>query len=378
MSPKTMWITMKPEDITNETDTSVPIENANLEKSKKERSVCKATKVESVQVISLIKANSKTDGNIDSEAYPIEVKVAKSIPAAIATDNKKSLSIEEKANKKKTNMNFESKADPVVDVKQATVTDIDKSPSIKTCQGHIEPDQEPVELDLESEADPVEVTDTYNKKPPSIKTCQEHIELHQEPIELDQQPIELDQDYIEPHQESIGTCQDHIETHQEPIELEQFVDSLPGVLESNKMKGSSAESDEKDMETMNTKMETVATTTEETLKKNEARCVDKSAPLEIPAAERLIPIEIPRIIYWEELGVEPLQLKKIKIGPLTETNEWSEKRAVDEQLENSFQQTETQNKVVDLTEFFLKRNEENADKVRNSSILYYMQEPQKL
>merc|ERR1719234_2504147 len=129
-------------------------------------------------------------------------------------------------------------------------------------------------------------------------------------------------------------------------------------MESNQIKGSSTKSDGKDMET-------VTTRTGEALKKTEARCVDKSAPLEISAGERLIPIEIPRIIYWEELGVEPLQLKKIKIGPLTETNQWSEKRAAaDEKLQNSFQETETQNKVVDLTEFFLNRNEENADKER--------------
>merc|ERR1719234_3074407 len=110
-------------------------------------------------------------------------------------------------------------------------------------------------------------------------------------------------------------------------------------MESNQIKGSSTKSDGKDMET-------VTTRTGEALKKNEARCVDNSAPLEISAEERLIPIEIPRIIYWEELGVEPLQLKKIKIGPMTETNKWSEKRAADEKLDNSFQETETQNKVV--------------------------------
>ena len=297
MSPKTMWITTK-SDTTNETDTSVLKENENLGKSKNERSVCKATKVESVQVISLIKANTKTDGNIDSEAYPIEVKLAKSLPAAIDTNEKKSLSIKQKENNK-TNLNIESEADPV-EVKQATVADTDnkKSPSIETCQKHIEPDQE-------------------------------------------------------------------------PIELEKIV-SQPGVLEPNKIEGSSTKSDEKDLETVTSKTEIVTTKTEETLTKNEATCVGQSA------RERLIPIEIPRIISWAELGVEPLQLKKIKIGPLTETNKWSEKRASDEKLENFFQDTETQNKVVDLTEFFLNRNEENAEKVRNSSILCVKQEHKSL
>ena len=231
MSPKTMWITTK-SDTTNETGTSGPtIKDVNLEKSKNERSVCKATQVESVQVISLIKSNHKTNVNIESESDPVEIKKAKSTPTV--------------TNKNKQNVNIKSESAPI-EVKQTTLKD------------------------------------TNNKKSASI------------------------------------------EAHLEPIEL-------------NKIKDSLASSDEKDIETVATE------------KENEA-------------GERLIPIEIPRIISWEDLGVEPLYLNKVRIGPLTETNQWSEKRAPDEKPENSFQETE----VVEVAEHLSGINGEIGEKVGNS------------
>ena len=231
LSPKTMWITTK-SDTTNETGTSGPtIKDVNLEKSKNERSVCKATQVESVQVISLIKSNHKTNVNIESESDPVEIKKAKSTPTV--------------TNKNKQNVNIKSESAPI-EVKQTTLKD------------------------------------TNNKKSASI------------------------------------------EAHLEPIEL-------------NKIKDSLASSDEKDIETVATE------------KENEA-------------GERLIPIEIPRIISWEDLGVEPLYLNKVRIGPLTETNQWSEKRAPDEKPENSFQETE----VVEVAEHLSGINGEIGEKVGNS------------
>jgi hypothetical protein len=153
-----------------------------------------------------------------------------------------------------------------------------------------------------------------------------------------------------------------IESHLEPIELK-----------SNKIKDS--KSDKKDMETVTTKKDTEA------------------IPVEKSAGERLIPIEIPRVISWADLGVEPLNLEplnlgveplhleplhleplnlgveplhltKVKIGPLTETNQWSEKRAPDE---NSFQETKPQNKVVEVAEHFPGITGETAEKEKTRS-----------
>ena len=235
---------MKP-DASNESAPTT--KEVNLGKSKNERSFCKATQVESVQVISLIKSNlnksrDKTNVNVESESDPVELKQAK---PTLANKNKKEEEIESESKPK--------------EAKQATPT----------------------------------LPETKNKKSASK------------------------------------------EPQLEPIELK---------LNSNKIKDSIAKSDQKDMETVTT------------VNENEAKPILKSA------GERLIPIEIPRVISWAELGVEPLHLTKIKIGPLTETNKWSEKRALDE---NSFEETETQNKIIKVGEHFSGINGETVEKVRN-------------
>lgn len=137
-----------------------------------------------------------------------------------------------------------------------------------------------------------------------------------------------------------------IDPHLEPIEE---------TSESNQIKDSTAKSDPKNMETVTTEKET---------------SVEKSA------GERLIPTEIPRIISWADLGLEPsdlglepldlglglepLRLSNVKIGPLTETDQWSEKRD-----DNSFQEAEPQNKILEVAENFPGKDGETAEKVRN-------------
>ena len=240
---------MRPDTIN---ETGPTMKEVNLGKSKNERSVCKATQVESVQVISLIKPNNKTKVNIESESNPVEIKPAKSTSQQVT-------------NQDKQDVNIKSESDP---------REEDQSTSI----------------------------DSNNKK--------------------------------------------SIDPHLEPIEL---------TSESDQIKDSTAKSDQQDMETVTTEKET---------------SVEKSA------GERLIPIEIPRIISWADLGLEPsdlglepsdfglkpLHLTKVKIGPLTETGQWSEKRA-------PFQETEPRNKVVRVVEHFPGIDGETAEKVRNSSII---------
>ena len=241
---------MRP-DTTNETGPTM--KEVNLGKSKNERSVCKATQVESVQVISLIKSNNKNKVNIESESDPVEIKQAKSTSQQVT-------------NKDKQNVNIKSESDPREEEQATSI-------------------------------------DSNNKK--------------------------------------------SIDPHLEPIEL---------TSESNQIKDSTAKPDQQD---------TVTTETE-----SEATSVEKSA------GDRLIPIEIPRIISWADLGLEPLDLglepsdfglkplhlTKVKIGPLTETGQWSEKRA-------PFQETEPRNKVVRVVEHFPGIDGETAEKVRNSSII---------
>ena len=101
--------------------------------------------------------------------------------------------------------------------------------------------------------------------------------------------------------------------------------------------------------------------TGEISKENEERSLDEYG-------EGLIPIEIPKIISWEALGLEPLQLNKIRIGPLTESNKWSEKRASKQEPEHAAHKTETQCKVAGKVSG---RNKETIQKV-TISLLFSM------
>ena len=101
--------------------------------------------------------------------------------------------------------------------------------------------------------------------------------------------------------------------------------------------------------------------TGESSKENEERSLDEYG-------EGLIPIEIPKIISWEALGLEPLQLNKIRIGPLTESNKWSEKRASKQEPEHAAHKTETQCKVAGKVSG---RNKETIQKV-TISLLFSM------
>merc|ERR1719264_2504324 len=126
LSPKTMWITMRP-DTTNETGPTM--KEVNLGKSKNERSVCKATQVESVQVISLIKKNNKNKVNIESESDPVEIKQAKSTSQQVT-------------NQDKQDVNIKSESDPREEDQSKSIDSNNKK--------SIDPHLEPIELTSES------------------------------------------------------------------------------------------------------------------------------------------------------------------------------------------------------------------------------------
>ena len=149
------------------------------------------------------------------------------------------------------------------------------------------------------------------------------------------------------------------------------VESVPviSLIKSNKRTSASVESDPIEVKlakpepsvaaTRNKELPTVEPQSELT-KENEERSLDEYG-------EGLIPIEIPKIISWEALGLEPLQLNKIRIGPLTESNKWSEKRASKQEPEHAAHKTETQCKVAEKVSG---RNKETTQKVTISLLVF--------